>query len=550
MPWAFVSDEDDTALAGVAIVAESSSGERHCLTSAADGGIDFSPAPGPWTFTLALAGFGSKRVCLVAAEGAETYRFRLLSNRPLAYVWPKWCRAGDSVVPQVHSVAPFQYSVFRYGLRKERVAGLSDWVGDHGKRSTMQITPDGDYTVEGVQWGRVGYRANDHHARSIKAPDRSGLYFLHVTTESGDFTSAPFVVAPSAPTARMAVMLGTNTWNSYNEFGGRSNYLNPTTLPNRPAVNTRQDTKRYQTDVNHSDWKHADDDYAPLSFERPEPFNTIPADVEAEDTMPGFIESSLVAAEWRALAWLEREGFGHDVYADKQLHDGELDLDGYRVLLISGHPEYWSREMIARLETWLEGGGRLLSLGGNSLNCEIEYPTSTSMRHLTFLGDGGNSLGMTNPDNPNRPLDSRLHRTLGRSEAAILGIATTIEGFGTGAPYAVLDASHWAFEGTGLGQGATFGSASLSQRSAGGASGWETDKTTGWTEPDVRIIARGCNPDRGGAELVVRTVGSAGGGVVSAGSITFAASLLVDPTLSAVTRNLVLRCLGDGSLDG
>ena len=548
MPWAFVSDENDIALSGVAILAESSSGERHRLTSAADGGVDFAPTPGEWKVTLASPGFGSKSVRLSASDGDAPYRFRLLSDDLSAYMWPKWCRGGERVVPQVHSVAPFKYSVFRYGLRKEPV-GLSDWVGDHGRRTTMQVTHDGDFTVEGVQWGRVGYRTNDHHARSIMAPVRSGLYFLHVTNESGEFTSAPFVVAPPSPTAPMAVMLSTNTWNSYNEFGGRSNYLHPTTLPDRPTVNTRQEAKRYQTDVNHSDWKHPDDAYAALSFERPEPFNVIPEGQDAEDPIPGFLESSLVAVEWRTLAWLEREGFSHDVYADKQLHDGELDLDDYRVLLISGHPEYWSREMIGKLERWLEGGGRLLSLGGNSLNCEVEYPTPSSMRHLTFLDEGGNALGMKNPNDESRPLDSRLHRTLGRSEAEILGIATTIEGFGTGAPYGVVDPDHWAFEGTGLGQGATFGSLSLSQRSAGGASGWETDKTTIWTAPDVRIIARGTNPDNGGAELVVRTVGSAGGGVVSAGSITFAASLLVDPQLTAVTRNMVLRCLGDEPLD-
>jgi N,N-dimethylformamidase len=550
VPAAFVSDENDMALPGVAVVAELSTGERHLLTSAADGGIDLNFTPGQWTVTLALAGFGSKRVRLSVSDGDAPYRFRLLSDRPLAYVWPKWCRGGERVVPQVHSVEPFEYSVLRYGLRKEQVPGLHDWVGDHGRRTTMQITPDGDYTTEGVQWGRVGYRTSDHHARSITTPERSGLYFLHVTTESGDFTSAPFLVAPARPTAPIAVMLSTNTWNSYNEFGGRSNYLNPTMLPERPTVNTRQEAKRYQTDVNHSDWKHPDEAYGALSFERPEPFNVVPEDAEVEDPIPGFLESSLVAVEWRTLAWLEREGFSYDVYADKQLHDGVLDLDQYRVLLISGHPEYWSREMIERLESWLESGGRLLSLGGNSLNCEIEYPTATSMRHLTFLGDGGDALGMANSDDGSRPLDSRLHRTLGRSEAEILGIATTIAGFGTGAPYAVVDSDHWAFKGTGLGKGSTFGSLSLSRRSAGGASGWETDKTTIWTEPDVRIIARGTNPDHGGAEFVVRTVGSAGGGVVSAGSITFAASLLVDSALTAVTRNLVLRCLGNESLDG
>ena len=48
----------------------------------------------------------------------------------------------------------------------------------------------------------------------------------------------------------------------------------------------------------------------------------------------------------------------------------------------------------------------------------------------------------------------------------------------TGAPYRVLDASHWAFAGTGLANGDLFGRASLHMRCPGGASAHETDKVS------------------------------------------------------------------------
>jgi len=542
----FVSDENDVAVAGVHVLVECGDGTRLQQRSAADGGIALLPPPGEHGVTLALDGFGSKRVDICWQEDSEPIRFRILRDAPAAYMWPKWSRSGERSVPRIHAVESYLASIWRYGSEREHQFDI-DWVDEHGPRANMQITPDGDYTQTGVAWGTVGYGGNRHHARSVVAPERSGLYFLHVVDREGRFTSAPWIVAPETPQHRIAVLTGTNTWNAYNEFGGRSNYLNPTRLPDRPTVNARQDMNRFNTDQSHPDWKSPDRDYAPLTFERPEPFNVVPLDEGVDDVMHGYLEPSLVAAEWRLLAWLERQGFAHDVYADAQLHDGTLDLLAYEVLVLSGHPEYWSREMVERVEAWLEAGGRLLSLGGNSLNCEVEFVDQVSLRFLTYLGAGGPDLGMPNPDDPERPFDSRLHRTLGRSEASILGTATTITGFGTGAPYEVVAADHWVFAGLDLQAGDCFGEKSLSGRCSG-ASGWETDKRTPSTPEEAVLLARGTNPDEGGAELLFFPVGR-GGAVISAGSITYAASLLVDERLSTVTANMVRRLLDPQPLD-
>jgi hypothetical protein len=52
------------------------------------------------------------------------------------------------------------------------------------------------------------------------------------------------------------------------------------------------------------------------------------------------------------------------------------------------------------------------------------------------------------------------------------------------------------------------------------------------------------NPEDGGAEMVIYETPS-GGMVFSAGSITYAASLLVDEPLSRVTRNVLERFLSE-----
>ena len=138
-------------------------------------------------------------------------------------------------------------------------------------------------------------------------------------------------------------MLASNiTWNAYNNFGGRSNYINADALPPTPTVNARQELKRYQ-DANHQTW--GCDAYAPLSFERPEPINHIDPREKITDPIEGRAACHIAPAEWRALGWLEREGFAYDLYAETQLHHGVLDLSKYRVLMISAHPEYWTRKM-------------------------------------------------------------------------------------------------------------------------------------------------------------------------------------------------------------
>ena len=82
----------------------------------------------------------------------------------------------------------------------------------------------------------------------------------------------------------------------------------------------------------------------------------------------------MAPAEWRLLGWLEREGFGYDLYAEPQLHFDELDLDRYRVLILNTHPEYWSKAMYDRVKQWVfEKGGKLLYLAGCGLYAEVEF---------------------------------------------------------------------------------------------------------------------------------------------------------------------------------
>ena len=137
--------------------------------------------------------------------------------------------------------------------------------------------------------------------------------------------------------------------------------------------------------------------------------------------------------------------------------------------------------------------------------------------------------------------ESRFHAHV-ESEANLLGVVFTDPGAMTVAPYEVVDSTHWILAGTGLRQGDLFGTKMLHARYGDGASGHETDKISPSSPKNLTLLAKGLNPDDGGAHMVYfETPG--GGAVFSAGSITFPSALLCDEPCSRITANVLRRFL-------
>jgi hypothetical protein len=76
-----------------------------------------------------------------------------------------------------------------------------------------------------------------------------------------------------------------------------------------------------------------------------------------------------------------------------------------------------------------------------------------------------------------------------------------------------------------------------------GASGHETDKVSPSSPKNVELLAKGLNPDDGGAHMVYFDT-PGGGAVFSVGSITFPTALLCDEPCSQITANVLRRFLG------
>jgi hypothetical protein len=192
--------------------------------------------------------------------------------------------------------------------------------------------------------------------------------------------------------------------------------------------------------------------------------------------------------------------------------------------------------MYFAVKSWVnERGGKLMYLGGNGLNCEVEFADPTSVIYRN-----GDARAMKDGN-----FESRFHMRV-ESEASLLGVVFTETGIMTGAPFRVLDADHWVFTGTGLGKGDLFGQASLHMRCPGGASAHETDKVSASSPRNVRVLAKGLNVDNGGAEMVYYETDS-GGAVFSASSIAWPSSILVESSVSRITANVLNRFLQGAS---
>jgi hypothetical protein len=532
----YVSDEWYQAVPGARVELRAGGARVATVESGPAGAVEADVSPGEYEVTVSKEGFGTKRRTVEVTAGGSR-QFRLLSNDPLGYVWPEWVRAGEEGTCYLHTPEEAKLSLWRYGAEREHVRQVT-WYDNHGPRTGLQRTPDGDYTETGVEWDDYA-GSTDAFEVTVEAPEESGLYLFHMETKSGAFFAFPWVVAPAEPTARVAVLASTNTWNAYNPFGGRGNYACPEGLPDRPFVEPRHEMDRY---TEGSAWEKENHEYRPISFERPCRFTSIPREESPTDPIEGKEESHTASAEWRLLAWLEREGYGYDLYADRQLHDGTLDLDAYDGFVVHTHPEYWSRQMYRRTKEWVfDRGGSLLYLGGNGLNAEVEYLDESRMR----VNNNESAVPVVaDPTTiPDDAYESRFHYGV-ESEGNLLGVVYTPVGITTAAPYEVRDADHWAFSGTGLSEGDQFGAETLQMRCAGGASGHETDKVSAFAPPGTRLLAKGLNPDDGGAEIVYYETDS-GGSTFSVGSITWTAALLVDDAVATITRNALDRAVED-----
>ena len=77
-------------------------------------------------------------------------------------------------------------------------------------------------------------------------------------------------------------------------------------------------------------------------------------------------------------AWLETQGYDYDVLSDTDLHLDPHVLDGYRVLFVVGHSEYWSFDAMDAVSRFLDRGGNAIVLSGNTAFWRVSFNADAS----------------------------------------------------------------------------------------------------------------------------------------------------------------------------
>ncbi len=89
--------------------------------------------------------------------------------------------------------------------------------------------------------------------------------------------------------------------------------------------------------------------------------------------------SHLCRQDRHTQVWLETQGYDYDVLSDTDLHLDPHILDGYRVLFVVGHSEYWSLEAMNAVSRYLDRGGNAIVLSGNTAFWRVSFNADASI---------------------------------------------------------------------------------------------------------------------------------------------------------------------------
>lgn len=357
---------------------------------------------------------------------------------PWVYVWPQSVEAGEEV--GVHAAGPAgdaEMEVVRVGAEREVMT-----------RSRLRLAAQelsDDAAQEGCGWPAAAVIA-------VPASWRSGYYEIVVRTTVGSCheTVGFFVVRATEPDpVRPLLVLSTNTWNAYNDFGGSNLY----TTFGRPVAATRVSFARPMARGFLSRPVGPGDRVTIL--DPPDPSMSAHVHYMLEHAFSEWIGSAGWPG-WEApfVRWAERAGYQLDYAANADLETVPGLLDGRRLFLSVGHDEYWTWGMRDAVEEFVAAGGNAVFLSGNTSCWQVR------------LEDGGRAMVGFKEQFEQDPLygtdDGQLITSLwsdsivARPENHMTGVSFARGGYhrigrnvGRGAGgYTVYRPDHWVFEGT------------------------------------------------------------------------------------------------------
>jgi hypothetical protein len=349
------------------------------------------------------------------------------------------------------------------------------------------------------------WRGFDWKASVRLAPHTLGPGFYRIDIKHQDDSSRRWcmsLIVKDHTSQPVIVVASTNTWNAYNEFGGLSNYLDNATPQPLKIIRALLMYFHVRIRIGDKHWISA----VPLPERRPN--LCIHRDL-ADDSGSA---SNLARGEAALIRFLEREGIAYTVISDRDFAY-DMTASRTRLLMFNTHSEYWSEEMMGRLDEFIHRDVAVIFLSGNNL-----------YRKVQFTESGVSVIDSMMPEEQVVPL---------------IGTYYDAAGYQTFDAYRVVDASHWCFKGLAVHEGSEFGQGTASRP---GASGYETDKIRSGGN-GFRVVAVGKNTE-GPAFMACRDL-SGGAFVFTVGSVSFSRCLDDDSIIQGLVLNLIRRGLGN-----
>jgi hypothetical protein len=264
------------------------------------------------------------------------------------------------------------------GLIADAVGERHGWIANHG---TWQVGGPGcspDAGQPGYQPRRDPERGHGLRLASddlvdcawppsltVEVPTdaASGMYVAKIQvegTKEQDALAVPFVVVRPRPRQRgsVALLVPTFTWGAYGRVP-----LDEVQVPGLTS-------SFYTTHSNGRLFFHVG---LKLPLPRVKPY------LPNTHRPAHLLHAHLVRPERLAETWLSREGYSFELVSDNELHNHEVALEDFSALMIVGHSEYWTDEMRAALDRYLEGGGNVLCLSGNTMYWRVSFDPANAV---------------------------------------------------------------------------------------------------------------------------------------------------------------------------
>jgi hypothetical protein len=199
----------------------------------------------------------------------------------------------------------------------------------------------------------------------------TGVYLAKIVDPEGDDNQIIFIVREDNPTpgSEILVKIPTATYQAYNWFGSKSLYNYNSSPPNLADGAPRAFS---------------------VSFLRP-----------FEDIASGADENWFLKVDYPMVYWLEKEGYDVSYTDSVAINEKPELLLKHKILLLSGHDEYWSGKELAAVKNAREHGVNIASFSSNTAYWKVEYENDYhTMTTYKTVQDGSQGINDPGPEGP------------------------------------------------------------------------------------------------------------------------------------------------------